>query len=338
MKMFRKFCMVWFALIVIASLSAGGSGESSSAADKSVTLKFNCVKPSTDVQYEWYGRYFKEVEAATGGVIQTQLYPAEALGKAVDVLEQASQGESVIAHVDVGHLANYIPDFSMLMVPYLMQSPNEVLVLWNSDIAKDLCTQLEGKGLHYMLMGYEGTRSMITKVPVKTRADVNRLKLRCAVAPLWNFLVRVLGGNPTNIAMSETYQALSQGVADGAEGIFASMYTNKWYEVLKYVTKTEHMIGYTSIVMSSKIHSGLSADVRAALSKVSENYMDEFVRLADEVEQQYVEELKKGGVTFAEIDKTEFIEAAKKAPEAFPEWTPGLYDKLLAAMAAARGK
>jgi TRAP-type C4-dicarboxylate transport system substrate-binding protein len=329
---------VIFALLLTVSLQAGGSGETAPAAGKAVTLKFNCVKPSTDVQFEWYGRYFKELEAATGGAVKTQLYPAEALGKAVDVLEQASLGESIIAHVDVGHLATYVPDFSMLMVPYLMQSPQEVLVLWNSSIAKDLCSKLEDKGLHYMLMGYEGTRSMITKVPVKTRADVNKLKLRCAVAPLWNFLIRALGGNPTNIAMSETYQALSQGVADGAEGIFASMYTNKWYEVLKYVTKTEHMIGYTSIVMSSKIHKDLPADARTAMVRVSEKYMDEFVRLADEVEQQYVQKLKEGGVVFAEIDKKEFIEAAKKAPEAFPAWTPGLYDKLLAAMDAARKK
>ena len=334
--MFKKFCVIAFSLIAICSLSAGGGGQSS--AGSSVTLKYNHDKPSNDVYYEWYGQYFKEIETATNGAVKVQLYPAEGLGRSVDVLEQASRGEPVISMADVGYLATYIPDFSMLMVPYLMQSPDEVLVLWNMDIVKDLRTQLHSKGMHCLLMGYEGTRNMITKVPVTSRADVGRLKLRCAPAPLWNFTVRVLGGSPTNIAMSETYQALSQGVVDGAEGIFATLFTNKWNEVLKYVTRTDHMVGYTAIVMSSGVYNNFSADVRAAIERISEKYMDEFVRLADEVEQDYVRQLKDAGVIFSEINKAEFIEAAKRAPEAFPEWTPGLYEKLMAAMEAARKK
>jgi len=340
--MLKRFCVILLSLIVVCSLSAAGGGQSSgsgaTAGGNSVTLKFNCAKPSTDVQYEWYGRYFKEVETATNGAVKVQMYPAESLGRSADVLEQASRGESVIAHVDVGYLENYVPDCSMLMVPYLMQSPNEVLTLWNLDIVKDIRAQLEAKGIHFILMGYEGTRNLITKVPISSRADVGKLKIRCAPAPLWNFTVNVLGGNPTNIAMSETYSALSQGVADGCEGIFGSITTNKWYEVLKYVTRTDHMVGYTAIVMSSKVYNSLSSDVRTAMEKISEKYMDEFVRLADGVEQQYIQQLKAAGVNFSDIDKTEFIEAAKKAPEVFPKWTPGLYDKLLTAMAAARKK
>ena len=38
---------------------------------------------------------------------------------------------------------------------------------------------------------------------------------------MWNAVVDVLNGNPTNIPMSETYQALSQGVADGCEGVYS---------------------------------------------------------------------------------------------------------------------
>jgi len=330
--------VVVFSVIAICSLSAGGGGQSQAAGAESVTLRFNCSKPATDVQFDWYGRYFKEVEAATNGAVKVQMYPAESLGRSVDILEQASRGEAVIAHVDVGYLATYIPDFSMLMVPYIMQSPNEVLTLWNLDITKDLRNQLEAKGMHLMIMGYEGSRNMITRVPISSRSEVSRLKLRCALAPLWNFTVTVLGGNPTNIAMSETYSALQQGVADGAEGIFGSMTTNKWFEVLKYVTRTDHMVGYTSIVMSSKVYNSLSPSVRATMEKLSEKYMDEFVRLADEVENQYIAQMKAAGVTFSNIDKTEFIEAAKRAPEFFPDWTPGLYEKLLAAMAAARKK
>lgn len=322
-------------MVVVVSGVYSATGASSA---KPITLKFNLVKSSSDPQYKWYGRFFSDLEKATNGAVKTQVYTSESLGTTADVLEQASMGEAVIADCDVAYLANYVPDFAMIMAPYLIQTPEEGFVVWNSDIFKDMCAKLEKSGLHLIALNYEGTRNLITKSLVSTRKDVSKLKIRCAATPMWNAVVGVLNGNATNIPMSETYQALSQGVADGCEGVYSVIYSQKWFERLKYITLTEHLIGFTAIAMSSKVYNSLPVDVRAAMDKVAYDYMEEFLRLSGGVQEEYRQKLVASGVTINKIDKTEFIKAAQDVPSRFSNWTPGTYQKLQQILEAARKK
>ena len=261
-----------------------------------------------------------------------EIYTGESLGVTADVLEQAANGEAVVADCDLAYLANYVPDMAAVMSPYLIQEPEDMNKLWPSDVFQDLCSQLEAKGLHLIALNYEGSRSLWTKTPITCRDDVGKLKIRCASTTMWNSVVETLGGNPTNIPMSEVYQAVSQGVVDGCEGVFSVIYSNKVYEVLKYCTLTEHLVGYTAIVMSSEIYNNLSPEAQAALDQTAADYMNEFMELSGGVQDEYRAKLEAEGVTVNTIDKAEFIEASANVPKNFPEWTPGILDELKAVL------
>lgn len=352
----KKLLSLTLALLMVLSLAAcGGDGgktpppadtkpaesqgdaqkaeEPSAPAADPVTLRFNLVKQPTDVQYEWYGRFWSDLEKASNGEIVGEIYTGESLGVTADVLEQAANGEAVVADCDLAYLANYVPDMAAVMSPYLIQQPEDMNKLWKSDVFQGLCDQLEEKGLHLIALNYEGSRSLWTKAPISSRADVGKLKIRCASTTMWNSVVETLGGNPTNIPMSEVYQAVSQGVVDGCEGVFSVIYSNKVYEVLKYCTLTEHLVGYTAIAMSSEIYNSLSEEARAALDQTAADYMNEFMELSGGVQDEYRAKLEAEGVTVTEISKEEFIEASKNVPNNFPEWTPGILDELKAALA-----
>ena len=343
----KKIFSLILALAMVLSLAscgqktdapASGDNNSTAAEDSSnavtpVTLKFNLVKNPTDVQYEWYSRFWDDLNKASNGEIVGEIYTGESLGVTADVLEQASHGEAVVADCDLAYLANYVPDMAAVMSPYLIQEPDQILKLWDSDVFKDLCSQLEAKGIHLIALNYEGTRNLWTKVPITSRADVSKLKIRCAATTMWNSVVETLGGNPTNIPMSEVYQAVSQGVVDGCEGVFSVIYSNKVYEVCKYVTLTEHLTGYTAIAMSSEVYNALSDDAKAALDQTAKDYMQEFLELSGGVQDEFRAKLEAEGVTVNTIDKAEFIEAAKSVPDNFPEWSDGILDKLQEALA-----
>lgn len=341
----KKLIAGMLAAIMAFSLAACGGGTDSnanpgggqSAAAEATTLKFNLVKSNTDPQYEWYGRFFDDLEAASNGEIVGEIYTTESLGPTADVIEQAALGERVVADCDLAWLANYVPDMAAIMSPYLIQKPEEIMAIWNSEVFQDMCTELEAQGLHLIALNYEGTRNLLTKKDITSRADVNGLKIRCASTTMWNAVAEMLGGNPTNIAMSETYQALSQGVADAAEGVYSVMYSNKWNEVLSHVIETEHLVGYTAIVMSSEVYNSLSDAAKAAMDETAQKYMQEFLELSGGVQDEYKQKLIDAGVQVSSIDKTEFIEAAKSIPDKFPDWTPGVYDELTAVLEEARG-
>ncbi|GAB2045219.1 C4-dicarboxylate TRAP transporter substrate-binding protein [Agathobaculum sp. TL06] len=341
----KKLIAGMLAAIMAFSLAACGGetdsnvnqGGEQSAAAEATTLKFNLVKSNTDPQYEWYGRFFDDLEAASNGEIVGEIYTTESLGPTADVIEQAALGERVVADCDLAWLANYVPDMAAIMSPYLIQKPEEIMAIWNSEVFQDMCTELEAQGLHLIALNYEGTRNLLTKKDITSRADVNGLKIRCASTTMWNAVAEMLGGNPTNIAMSETYQALSQGVADAAEGVYSVMYSNKWNEVLSHVIETEHLVGYTAIVMSSEVYNSLSDAAKAAMDETAQKYMQEFLELSGGVQDEYKQKLIDAGVQVSSIDKTEFIEAAKSIPDKFPDWTPGVYDELTAVLEEARG-
>ena len=331
--MLKKILFCVFVLVTISSLTAGGKSESS---DSGILLKLGITKTNQDPQFIWYSRWAEDVGKATNGYLKVQVYPAESLGKAPDVLEMAFRGEAVIADTDFAYLSTYVPDLSVVMAPYLIRNADDLFNIWNSQELQERLGKLEERGLKVFTMNYEYPRMLWTKMPIRSRADVAGLKIRTAPSPMWNLVVRTLGGNPTNIAQSETYSALQQGVADGAEMIPSVVFSWKWYEVLKHATRTDHVIANNLFALSSKIYRDLPDNVRKAFDEVNAKYMREYYELSDAMQEEHIEKLKALGVTFSDIDMTEFYNAAMDVPSHFPEWTPGIYQRLRAILDAAK--
>ena len=297
-----------------------------------VTLRFNFVKSSSDPEYGWYAKYFHDIYEATNGEVGYMLYPSEALGGSADVLEMAANGEDVVQDCDFSYLASYVPDISIGMAPYLIQEPEQIVKLWKSEVGQDWEAQLEAKGLHFLDIHYFGTRDLIANKEVHNREEMGSLKIRCAATPMWNEVVRVLGGNATNTAWSEVYQALSQGVADAAESPYGLLYSAKLYEPCKYLIKTDHLVAATTVVMSQATWEKLSDEAKEAVDKVATEFAESQIERVNAVTAEYEQKLKDEGVTFIDIDKAEFIEAAQSTPDYFPEWSEGLYERVQAAI------
>lgn len=293
-----------------------------------VTLKFNFVKSSSDPEYQWYAEYFHDIYEATNGDVGYELYPSEALGGSADVLEMAANGEDVVQDCDFSYLETYDPDISVGMAPYLIQKPEEIETLWKSDVGQEWEAALEEKGLHILDFHYFGTRELISSKKVTSRDEMSSLKIRCAATPMWNEVVRVLGGNATNTAWSETYQALSQGVADAAESPYGLLYSAKLYEPCKYIIQTDHLVAATTVIMSQATWEKLSEEDQTAINEVATEFAEKQVDRVTETSEEYKQKLADEGVEFVEIDKTPFIEAAQETPSHFPQWSEGIYDRV----------
>src|SRR5258705_10274671 len=69
------------------------------------------------------------------------------------------------------------------------------------------------------------------------------------------------------MAFWEVYQALQTGVVDGQENTWSNIYTQKMFEVQKYIMETNHgYIGYV-VVVNKKFWDRLPADIRPELDK-----------------------------------------------------------------------
>ena len=345
--MMKKFLALLLATLMVLSMTACGSKTESSSSSSSssssepakeeskepecTVIKFNFSKSNADATYAWWCGVFDEIYEKSGHTVKFEVYPSEALGSIPDTIESASKGEAVMADGDLAYLETYVPDLSVGMAPYLMQKPEDIQKFWESDVGERLFGQLEEKGLKCISMSYFGTRNTMTNKEVHSRADFGKLKIRCASAAMWNEVVRVLGGNATNTAWSEVYQAISQGVADGCESPLTALYSSKVQEVCKYCIMTEHCIASTILVMSNDVFNSLPQQAQDAINTVMHDYCDKAIENVNAATAEVREKMEAEGVTFIEVDKSEFIAAAQDTPKYF-NWTPGLYEEVQAAL------
>lgn len=314
------------------SQSPGTSGSSGSGTKETTTLKMNMVLSQTDATFGYWQQFAKQLEEASQGTLKVEIYPSETLGKTTDMIEAISKGAPILQDSDPSHLADYVSDFSIFMHPYLFKKPEDIEKAWKSEVGQRMSKELEAKGLKIVTLVYFGTRHLLSDREVVTRADTKGMKIRNAPTKMWNEVSKTLGGNPTNTAWSEVYTALSQGVADGAEAPLSLLYSAKLHETRKHVSLTGHLVATTSIVMSKQVFDSLPPEAQKAIEDVGSAYPAKRVELISNLEQEFRGKLEAEGVKFNEVKKDEFIEASRKVSEAFPEWTPGLYDSVLKAI------
>jgi len=298
-------------------------------AQQPTLLRMNMVVSNQDKTFALWQDFAKRLEEASKGTLKVEVFPTETLGKTVNMIDAVTRGAPILQDSDPSHLNDYVPDFSILMMPYLINKPEDIGKVWNSPLVADLEKQLATKGLRIVTMVYFGTRHLLSNRQIRTRADTAGMKIRNAPTKMWNEMSRVLGGNPTNTAWSEAYSALEQGVADGAESPLAILYSSKLFETRPYISLTGHLVAPTTILMSQQVYDNLPEDAKRALDTVGRAEPARRVPAILALEDEFRTTLTNAGITFNDVDKTDFIKAAATVPANFPEWSPGLYDRML---------
>ncbi|WAP66769.1 TRAP transporter substrate-binding protein DctP [Jiella pelagia] len=292
-------------------------------------LRMNMVIGNQDPMFPMWQDFGRRIEEASDGTLKIEVFPTETLGKTVDMIEAVSRGAPILQDSDPSHLYNYVPDFAIFMAPYMFKKPEDIGTAWNSEMVAGWEEKLHERGLRVLTMTYFGTRHLLSKRQVMKREDTAGMKIRNAPTKMWNEVGRVLGGEITNTAWSEVYTALSQGVAEGAESPLSILYSARLYETLPYISLTGHLVATTSIVMSQSIYDGLPDPAKKALDTVGRDYTAIRQPMIEGLESEYRGKLEEAGIVFNDVDKSGFIAAAAETPKNFPEWTPGMYEKML---------
>ena len=271
-------------------------------------LNVNTALTTDDPMYAGLERMKANVEKRSAGKLQIRIFPGSQLGKDEDVLEQARAGANVAVLVDGGRLAPFVKEFGIMGAPYLVDNFDQVLRLQQSALFKGWVEKLRGAANLQVLSfdWFQGHRHMLTNSPVKVPADLKGVRVRTPGAPVWLETVRAMGATPTGMPWSEVYSALQTRVIDGAEAQHPAVYGARLYEVVKIITKTEHIYLITGIVTSRAWFDKLPADQQAILSEESfaaGKWASEatIASLAD-----YEKKLREKGATIVEIDKAPF--------------------------------
>ena len=328
-------------LVASAVLAAMMLSTGASAADAEVTLQIGFENSISEPIGQALEKWQQLVDEKGDGSLKLELYPDSQLGSKNELIDGMTLGEPYITLADGAFYADYgVPDFGLVFGPFLFDNWDQCWTLIESDWYKDMCTQLEDKGLKIVTSNWKyGERHTLTTKPVNTVDDLAGMKIRVPGNQIQSIGFDVLGATSTGMDLGDVYQALQTGTIDGAENPLATLYGRKLHEVAKYLILDGHVLNFTTWVMSADLFNSLTPEQQELLVSTGEEAGLYNNDLVDESNDEYLQKMKDEGVTVVEPTE-EVLDGFKEKAAAFYEkgdtfgWSDGLYDTVRAAMGA----
>lgn len=200
-------------------------------------------------------------------------------------------------------LTNWIPEMNVLEQAFLWDNVDQAHAAVDGKVGELIAEAAEAKGLHVIGYMESGFRNTFSKNPITKPADFQGVKIRTMQSPGQLLAFESFGAMPVALPSGEQFTALQQGTIDAVENATSNMLANRFYEVIKNHTTTEHAFVYIVIVMSDNAWNKIPEDLRPAfMEAVKKGYEAQRTYLAEANAEAKVE-LEKNGVQFHEIDR-----------------------------------
>jgi C4-dicarboxylate-binding protein DctP len=266
------------------------------SAQTPIVIKFSHVV-APDTPKGKAAEKFKELgEKYTNGKVKIEVYHNSSLYKDKEELEALQLGAvQMLAPSNSKFGPIGIKEFEVFDLPYILPNKAALRKVTDGALGKKLLTLLDAKGMVGLAYWDNGFKQMSANKPLHVPADYKGLKFRIQSSKVLEAQFRSLGAIPQSMAFSEVYQALQTGVVDGQENTWSNIYTQKMYEVQKFITVTNHgYIGYI-VVVNKKFWEGLPGDIRGQLEKAMYDATVYGNDIAEKENTDAMEEIKKSG-------------------------------------------
>jgi C4-dicarboxylate-binding protein DctP len=188
-------------------------------------------------------------------------------------------------------------EFEALDLPWLFKDDATYAKAMKGPVGQWLFKKLESKGITGLAYWDNGFHMVSANRPLLNPADFQGLKMRISGSKIADRYFRDLGAIPQILAFSEVYQALQTGVVDGCENTPSNYLTQKFHEVQKDITVSNHAHLQYAVIVNTKFWNGLPADIRKELDKAMDEATDYTNSIARKENEDALAAIKASGKT-----------------------------------------
>ena len=267
MKKIKVFSAGITALLVVMAFSCPVF-----AADKPVKLSYSVFFPPSHSQCKAAESWAKEIEKRSKGKVVINIYPGGTLTKANNCYDGVVTGISDIGMSCFAYSRGRFPVMEAADLP--LGYPDGLTATRAVNAYYKKMKPKELADVKVLYLHAHGPGLLHTKKPVKTLADLSKMKIRST--GLSAKVVQALGAVPVAMEQGETYEALQKGVVEGTIGPVEVLKGWRQAEVIKSTTDC-NVVGYTTtmfVVMNLKKWQSLSGDMKALFTDVSAQWVD----------------------------------------------------------------
>ncbi|WP_439257003.1 TRAP transporter substrate-binding protein [Lonepinella sp. BR2271] len=300
--------MKLFNMKTLATFVAAATMFATSNVSAKTTLRFGYEAPRNDSQHIAAEKFNELLQEKAKGEIELKLFPDSTLGNSQTMISGVRTGTIDIEMSGSPNFTGLEQKLNVIDIPFIFKDREHAFKVLDGEIGQGLLKELESKNIKALAFWDVGFRALSnSKHTVTKPEDISGLKVRTNQNPMYIEAFTLLGGNPVPMPLAELYTALETRAVDAQEHPIGIFWSNKLFEVQKFLSLTNH--GYTPLIvaMNKKKFDKLSPELQTALLEAAKEAGQFQRELNIKNEKEIVENLRKEGVEVTEtIDQAPF--------------------------------
>ncbi|SDH60902.1 C4-dicarboxylate-binding protein DctP [Pseudomonas benzenivorans] len=264
MKKLTTHVMLGACSVLFASLLQAGEPESAAP----INIKFSHVAADHTPKGQGALLFKKLAEERLPGKVKVDVYANSSLYGDGKELEALLLNEVQLLAPAPAKLDKFTKQLQVFDLMFLFDDAAAAERFQQTDKALALLSSMESKGLKGLAYWSNGMRQLTSNKPLHEPADARGLKFRVQPSRIWDEQYIALRAVPRKMAFAEIYQGLQTGVVNASDNPWSNIYSQRHYEVQKYLTEANLTMGNYVLLTNTKFWDGLPQDVRRELDKV----------------------------------------------------------------------
>ena len=260
-----------------------------------ILIKFSHITADNTPKGQGALMFQKLVRERLPGQVEVQVYGNSSLYGDGKEMEALLMNEVQMLAPAPSKLEQYTKQLQLFDLMFLFDDMAAAQRFQQSDKGREMLKSMEAKGITGLAYWLNGMRQFTANKPLREPADARGLKFRVQPSDLQAAQYTALRAVPRKMSFAEIYQGLQTGVVNAQDNPWSNIYSQKYYEVQKYMTESDHGIGNYLLITNTKFWNGLPEPVRNELESIIEEVTVEVNRQAAALNEQAKKDIVASG-------------------------------------------
>ena len=237
-----------------------------------------------------------------------------------------------------GIIGTVVPVAEAQQLPFAFSSPEVAHKAVDGPLGKYIGEEMAAKGMHlFPIAGFDNGMRQVASIsrPIAEPQDFSGMKIRVPPGKMMIDTFSAFGAQTVTTSANKIYDALKVGTVDAQENPLGILEGFKLYELVKYVSLTNHMWSGFNAMANASTWKSLPSDIQDVIERNVTKYVRQQRQEQAALNADLRDDFVRRGLVFNEVDQAAF---RARLPAVYATWKEKLGTKCWNLVEAEVGK